>query len=266
VDDPLVRRAGAFDVGYSVLVEEADPTLVPGMEFGIRVLARGETAREVAPKETVWHLLDGEAEVATGSLRARVARRSLFDERPTTLHVAEGAEVAIEAAGRAEWAVVRATSGRRFAPRLFRPHECGREARGRGLAQGACEREVRSVFDLSTRPDSALVVGEVVALAGRWSSYPPHRHPQPEIYHYRFSEPQGYGHAELGEGVFRVRSFDTLRIPGGLGHAQAAAPGYAMWYLWVVRHLDGAPYTGFETDPVHAWILDGSRQGWRPRP
>jgi 5-deoxy-glucuronate isomerase len=264
VDDVLVRRAGEFAVGHALLVDEDDALLAPGIELGIRVLAGGVRVRERCAKETAWVLLDGEAEVASGPIRERASRRSLLDELPTTLHVAAGSEVVLEAAGRAEWAVLRATNPRSFPPRLFAPGDCVREARGRGLAQGACEREVRLIFDLASRPESALVVGEVVNLPGRWSSYPPHRHAQPEIYHYRFSEPQGYGHAELGEQVLRVRTGDTLRIPGGRSHAQVAAPGYAMWYLWAVRHLDGAPYRGFETEPEHAWVLDASRQGWRP--
>lgn len=262
--DAPIHHAGEFDAGYTSLVDERDPVLAPGLEFGIRVLAPRERMRGAADREAAWLLLSGEVDVAIDGRRERVVRRSLFEECPTTLHVAAGAEVAMEAVDRVEWAVVRATNPHPFETRLIRPSDCARERRGRGLAQGACEREVRTVFDRTSRPESSFVVGEVLNLAGRWSSYPPHRHPQPEIYHYRFSEPQGYGHAEVGEQVFRVRSGDTLKIPAGHGHAQVAAPGYAMWYLWAVRHLDGAPYTGFETEPEHAWVLDPARAGWRP--
>jgi 5-deoxy-glucuronate isomerase len=264
MDGGVVRHAAEFGVGYTLLVAEDDPALAPGLEFGIRVLPPGERVRGVASKETAWLLLSGEAEVSAGDWRERVARRSLFDDRPATVHVAAGSEITMAAATRVEWAVLQVTNPRSFPPRLFRPDECGREARGRGLAQGACEREVRLVFDAASRPQSALVVGEVATLPGRWSSYPPHHHPQPEIYHYRFSEAQGYGHAELGDRVFRVGGGDTLRIPEGRSHAQVAAPGYSMWYLWAVRHLDGAPYAGFETEPEHAWILDPARTGWKP--
>ena len=195
---PLVRFPKEFPPGATTLVAERDPLLAPGMSFQIRVMAPGETVRERTIRETAWILLHGEAEVTAGPVRASVARASLFDERPTTLHVAAEADVTLTARGPAEWAVVRAPNGRTFAPRLFLPQECGRETRGRGLAQGACEREVRLVFDRSTRPESMLVVGEVVSGAGRWSSWPPHHHAQPELYHYRFSHRDGYGHAECG--------------------------------------------------------------------
>ena len=38
-----------------------------------------------------------------------------------------------------------------------------------------------------------MVLGEVVNLPGKWSSYPPHHHPQPECYFYRFDKPMGFG-------------------------------------------------------------------------
>jgi 5-deoxy-glucuronate isomerase len=99
-------------------------------------------------------------------------------------------------------------------------------------------------------------LGEVINSPGKWSSYPPHHHLQPEFYHYRFTLPQGYGHAELGDDILKIRHGDTVEIPGGLDHAQVSAPGYGMYYLWVVRHLPKQPYTGFEFTREHEWVLD----------
>ncbi len=45
-------------------------------------------------------------------------------------------------------------------------------------------------------------------------------------------------------------------IPPGLDHAQVSAPGYGMYYLWMIRHLPGNPYTGFTFAPEHTWTLD----------
>ena len=81
-----------------------------------------------------------------------------------------------------------------------------------GQVGGACLRLVRTIFDRTNAdPNAELVLGEVITLPGRWSSYPPHHHPQPEIYHYRFTHPQGYGHAELGEDVLLVPTYTPLR-------------------------------------------------------
>jgi len=256
-------RAG-FRPGYTPITVEGERDADTGIDFGIRV--QETLLAERSDKETAWILLDGDATLRFEGRVESVSRRSLFDEAPTVLHVGPGTPVEIEPrSARVEWAVARATSATPQPARLFLPQDVQLEARGVGLAQGACVRSVRTVFDRDARPDSGLVVGEVVNLPGRWSSYPPHAHAQPEIYHYRFTLPQGYGHAEIGDEVVRVRPFDTLKIMGGLTHAQAAAPGYGMWYLWIVRHLDAAPYTGFEYDTAHAWLLDARQQGWEPR-
>jgi hypothetical protein len=29
-----------------------------------------------------------------------------------------------------------------------------------------------------------------------------------------------------------------------------------MYYLWAIRHLDGARYAGFETSPEHRWTFE----------
>ena len=162
--------------------------------------------------------------------------------------------------------MARVANGRAFAPRLFRPSEVTPEYRGLGLAQGACVRNVRQVFDRKLRPESNLVVGEVVNYPGRWSSYPPHHHAQPEIYHYRFTHPQGFGHAEHGDDVYKVRQFDTITIRAGNDHAQAAAPGYGMYYAWVIRHLPGQPYDVPEFTAEHAWTMQPDAKIWEPPP
>jgi 5-deoxy-glucuronate isomerase len=159
---------------------------------------------------------------------------------------------------------VRTPNERRFAPRLYLPTDLTPEYRGAGLVQNACLRNVRLIFDRTTRPESNLVLGEVLNYSGRWSSYPPHHHDQPEIYHYRFTAPSGYGHAELGDEVVKVRDGDTVVIPPGRDHAQVSAPGYGMYYLWMIRHLPGNPYTGFTFTEEHKWTLDAAQQGWRP--
>jgi 5-deoxy-glucuronate isomerase len=261
----LTAFRGGFARGYTAITREGERTLDTGLDFGIRVLDEGETRRECCQKETVWVLLSGEADIELDGARVSLRRASLFDERPAAIHVAAGETFAVTARARTEWACVATTNEQTFASRLFLPAECGIEKRGDGLVQGTCVREVRLVFDRETRPLSNLVAGEVVNFPGRWSSYPPHHHAQPEIYHYRFTHPQGYGHAELGDRVFKVRAHDTLKILNGDDHAQVSAPGYGMWYLWIVRHLPGAPYTGFAFDAEHEWTLDPAQQGWAPR-
>lgn len=257
-----------FGPGYTPVIRpgarRTDPAGM-GFEFGVLRLARGRTWRETTQRETVFVLLSGDVEVTMNGRTFGISRRSLFDEGPTTCHCGAGVELELFAHGdTAEFALVRADNPRTLPVQIYPPDGTITEDRGAGLAQGACRRLVRTIFDYSTRPDSALVVGEVVNFPGRWSSYPGHHHPQPEVYHYRFTLPQGYGHAEIGESVHKVRHGDTTMIPGGLDHAQVSAPGYGMYYLWIVRHLPGRPYKGFTFTREHTWLLDPKQQGWQP--
>lgn len=265
MDGRLIRaQRRGFSHGESLVVREEDPIDPVGFDFAIVRLGAGERREERHPKESVWILLGGEARLTFGGEVHRVHRASLFDEPPTALSLGAKTPLTIESLGDSEWAVVRATNERALEPRLFLPAMLTPELRGKGLAQEMCVRDVRLVFDWNERPESQLVVGEVVNYPGRWSSYPPHHHAQPELYHYRFTEQQGYGHAELDDHVVKVGSCDTIKIMGGETHAQVSAPGYGMYYLWIVKHLEHRPYRGFEFSPEHRWLLDPKNQGWRP--
>lgn len=236
-----------------------------GLEFGLRRQRRDDLHRETSAFESAWVLLRGAAVMEFAGQRAEIRRDDVFDSPPSTLHVPRDTPVELRSlADDTEWAVVRTANDRAFPPRLFLPSEDKPEYRGAGLVQNAALRNVRLIFDRGLRPESNLVLGEVVNYPGRWSSYPPHHHDQPEIYHYRFTAPNGYGHAELGDDVVKVRHGDTVVIPPGRDHAQVSAPGYGMYYLWMIRHLPGNPYTGFTFAPEHQWTLDAAQQGWRP--
>jgi 5-deoxy-glucuronate isomerase len=265
----LVRGPNrAFPDGLTTIVRPDSPRNDPGntgVDFSIHRLRRGARHSEVSPGETVLVLLAGDLQIDANGSTFNASRGSLFDEGPSTFHCGPGQLFELTAgASAAEFAMIRTPRKSPLPIRFTRSSEVDSEDRGAGLAQGACRRCVRTVFDYSSRPDSNLVVGEVVNYPGRWSSYPPHHHAQPEIYHYRFTERQGYGHAELGDAVFKVRHGDTVSIPGGLDHAQVSAPGYGMYYLWIVRHLPRRPYKGFEFTPAHTWLLDPAQQGWLP--
>jgi 5-deoxy-glucuronate isomerase len=260
--------AGGYGPGFTPITRAGDslgagPAL--GMDFGICRLNSGENLQEAHPDETAWVLLRGEAAVSCECHRYTFSRRSVFDEGPSCFHVPANTGVVVTAGTQgAEWVVVRTANPQAFTPRAFYPSDVVPEFRGAGLVQNASLRNVRLIFDRAQRPASNLVMGEVVNFPGRWSSYPPHHHDQPEIYHYRFTETDGYGHAELGDEVVKVREGDTVVIPPGRDHAQVSAPGYGMYYLWAIRHLPGNPYTGFTFTEEHRWTLDPARQGWRP--
>ncbi len=126
-------------------------------------------------------------------------------------------------------------------------------------------RIVRTIFDYENAPYANLVLGEVIGFPGKWSSYPPHHHPQPEIYYYKSNPENGFAYAECGEQVYKVRSGDTVFIPPGKTHPQCTPPGYALWYLWAIRHVDGCPYKMPEY-PVflkeHLWVQEKDALYW----
>lgn len=98
------------------------------------------------------------------------------------------------------------------------------------------------MFDLDNAPYSNMVMGEVFNQPGKWSSYPPHHHPQPELYYYRFSRPEGFGVGFEGDTPYKTQDGDCLCIRGGNAHEQVVAPGYEMYYVWLIRHIDGDPW------------------------
>lgn len=259
----LLRHPLPFPPGFTPLTDRRGPT---GLDFGILRLRAGQIFEPDPGLETALLLLDGRVSFTFDGPEAWMERTSLFDQDPIVLHTPPGTPVRVEGLGDAELALFQVENDRHFQPMIFDEHTLAEtDQRGRGLLRDTSWRVVRCVFDLRNRPASNLVLGEVLTLPGRWSSYPPHHHDQPEIYHYRFTRPQGWGHAEAGPAVHRVEGGDTLLILDGADHPQVAAPGYGMYYLWAVRHLPGRPYQGFTYTDPHRWLTDPAAPVWHPQ-
>jgi len=64
----------------------------------------------------------------------------------------------------------------------------------------------------------------------------------------------------------KIQQYDTLKILYELDHAQVAAPGYGMYYIWVIRHLENNPYTVPEFTEEHAWTQseEANARVWQP--
>ena len=59
-----------------------------------------------------------------------------------------------------------------------------------------------------------------------------------------------------------VKHNDTVKIVDELSHPQATAPGYAMYYIWVIRHIDGNPYIAPTFEPEHLWVIKEDAKIW----
>lgn len=255
----LIRMEGGFPGGYSRV------TSAGGLEFGLLRLEPGAEYRDSSALERVFLLLGGEAELSWGGVldpgipagSARVKRSSLLEEPPYVLHLPAGGQVALNGAGPgAEFSVHRVANDRAFAARLIGPGEVVQTRLAPARLGPTAERLLRSAIDDAGAPHSNLTVGEVLNQAGCWSSYPPHHHPHPEIYHYRFVPEGGFGYSEEGGQVYKVRHRDTVALAPGMVHPQVAAPGYAMVYVWAMPHLPGNRFRDgsrlFEEE--HAWL------------
>jgi 5-deoxy-glucuronate isomerase len=263
------HRSGFAPGRTRIIRHEDDPDRMP-ISLDVLQLAAGETLNPDSPFETAYLLMSGKVQGQVYSLSGPQSflfeRHSLFDESSSCLHVSAGTTVELQALADCEFTVYYCANNRPFPARVFQPEDVANEPRGKGQVGDRCLRYVRTIFDGSNSPAAAeLVLGEVITFPGGWSSYPPHHHAQPEIYHYRFTEPQGYGHAELGETVLKVRQFDTVKIMHQLDHAQCAAPGYGMYYSWVIRHLPELPYTVPEFTEEHRWIMQAGAEYWSPK-
>jgi 5-deoxy-glucuronate isomerase len=233
------------------------------MDFGILRLRAGDAHRFAPGQERALLLLSGEVELAWDGKKVTASRGSLFDQGPWCLHLPADAEATASArAGDAEISVHSTTNPKRFTPRLYGPDDCRTEERGKGTMRETSTRVIRTILEDPRAAHSNLVLGEVITFPGKWSSYPPHHHPHPEIYYYRFQPAHGFGFAGVGDEAFVVRDGDTIFIPPGAVHPQAAAPGYAMYYIWVIRHLDGNRYGTPTFVPEHTWVMDPKAPIW----
>lgn len=235
----MIVRGKQFKRGYEKLINEENKDIK--MDFGILTLGKGDLYRFDEAKEFVFTLLSGEVTFCFEGLKETAKRESCFHENPTVLHVPENTPVEITCeSGDAEVLVQATKNSKHFEAKLYRTEDllCPTEMRGAGSMNEASTRIVRTFFDRSTCPETNFFIGEVVSYPGKWSSYPPHFHTEPEIYFYRFLPESGYGFAEMGDDVYKVRSNDLTAMPEDVTHSQATAPGYAEYYLWVIRLQD----------------------------
>ena len=262
-DARRIRQTNGFSYGYNPITTVYEHELNTMMDFGMLRIARGMTHVDDTALEKAYLLMSGEVTLKWNDTEVTVKRSNCFDENPWVLHVPSG--VAVEVRGVAadsEVCITRTENERQFAAKLYSQEECASERRGAGMMRETSTRIVRTVFDYSNAPYSNLVVGEVIDFPGKWSSYPPHHHPQPEIYFYKFLPEGGYGFCELGDDVAKLQHNDTVKIVRGETHPQTTAPGYAMCYVWVIRHLENNPYITPTFVPEHTWVLDKDAAIW----
>ncbi|TAL59300.1 MAG: 5-dehydro-2-deoxygluconokinase [Legionella sp.] len=255
---PLLKNPLGFAQGLQPIVQmQTSPYM--GMNFSALKLVKGQRHAFNPAFEFAVLLMTGRVIFNFAKQQQQVERSDYFAQEPIVLHCAAGETASVQALTDCELLIIETENSASFTPLLFNADNLLEvDHRGKGLLEDSSYRLVRTVFDKRNRPESNLVLGEIITFQGRWSSYPSHHHEQPEIYHYRFSEPQGFAFAEQGKNVLRVEHYDTLQIAKGLQHAHCTAPGYALYTLWFIRHLPGNPYLQPTFDKEHAWTRNAS--------
>ena len=264
----IVKKETEFRKGYHPITELNGKHSEMLLDFGILTLHKGDEWSCDLNLERAWLLVKGSVEFVWERKRQNAKRFSCFDESPSVLHVPARVSVTIKAIEDSELCVERSVNEKSFASTYYSPSDIRSDVFGAGVLNEASIRTVRTVFDGEIAPESNMVLGEVINHPGKWSSYPPHDHPHPEIYHYRFFPKQGFGVSLLDEDPYLVKDGDSSLIFPDKTHSQVAGAGYAMYYIWMIPHLPNdrwLPTTRYFRKE-HTWMLEKDVKIWPELP
>jgi 5-deoxy-glucuronate isomerase len=237
----------------------------PGDLIGLALsdLDAGQSFESTGDLETVVVLLGGVVDVeANGeSLGSAGGRSSVFEGPGHAVYAPTGTVLRLKATTPAQLAIATAPAGQ-GAPLKARIIGPG-DQRLAGVGKGNWSRTVRTILG----PEHAagrLLLGETINPPGNWSSYPPHKHDREappeevrleEVYFFKVDPPEGFGvqvrYDDAGTEAFTVRDGDSAVIRSGY-HPLVAAPGYSLYYLWVMAGDGRQMIPHF--DPAYAWV------------
>ena len=242
--------------GYNVYIDADTDDMGTLMDVGMLIMEDGDVFTfEEANKEIAVLLFEGNVTYEWDDKKVDADRPNCFHYEAYCLLAGKGTKITLTAHAHSELYIQKTVNDKSFEAVMYDPDHIDVEYKGsNGELMGAMEREIKTFFDLSNAPFSNMVLGEVLNRPGKWSSYPPHHHPQPEVYFYRFDYPDGFGAGFANGEIYRTGHNGLAVINHGF-HSQTAAPGYAMCYAWGIRHLDGDPWDKTRIDdPEHAWL------------
>ena len=245
--------------GYNPYIEADKDDMGTQMDVGLLVMEPGDTYRiQEGEKETAVLLFSGEVTFRWNDLTVRGVRPDCFRQEAYCLLAPRKTVITLEAHSHSELYIQKTVNDRDYTPVMYTPETVQTQHAGaNGELMGCMRREIKTFFDYDNAPYSNTGLGEVLNFPGKWSSYPPHHHPQPEVYFYRFDHPQGFGAGFANGEIYKTGHNGLSVITSGF-HSQTAAPGYAMCYAWGIRHLEGDPWKKTRIDDEeHAWL-------WKP--
>ncbi len=250
--DNLIYAAGSGELellGFSLLrlaSGESYSTQTGGTEMGIVILSGVGSL-----------VIDGQEYADLGG------RTSVFAGQATGAFVPPSSSVEVRATSELEMALCTAPSKSGGPPQIITPDQ----VQVKEVGNWNWRRQVHDIIGTNVPQAQRLVIGETFNPPGNWSSYPPHKHEEDnypfevnmeEIYHYRTNPPAGFGIQRIYtadrsvDKTYTVENEDTVLIPHGY-HPVAAAPGYQLYYLWMLAGFTDRRMTPRD-DPQHAWV------------
>ncbi|MFV0254882.1 MAG: 5-deoxy-glucuronate isomerase [Erysipelotrichaceae bacterium] len=206
--------------------------------------------------ETGILLLSGHLEVLLNLDQCKVARSGVFQEKPIFIHISKGDSCSIKALESSEVIVVEISNEKVFDSKIYFPNSLEQKVLTIPSLNEKDKRTIVDIVNYDIEPKANIVIGEVVSDQGSWSSYPPHSHKQPEKYIYKFTNDVGFGISIVGEEATIVKNDTITVIPGNVSHPQVCAPGYKMYYAWIIRNYENDPWTKREYQLEHKHLLE----------
>lgn len=243
--------------GYNSYIDSGKNDFGTLMDVGLLILEDGDSYFIADKhKETALLLFSGNVCIRYGNEEVSASRTDCFRSEAYCLLAPRKTEISIKSSGHSELYIQQTVNSTDYQPVMFTPETVQvQHAGSAGELMGCMRRDIKTFFDYENAPFSNMVLGEVLNYPGKWSSYPPHHHPQPEVYFYRFDHPeQGFGAGFANGEIYKTGHNGCAVINNGF-HSQCSAPGYAMCYAWGIRHLDGNPWRKTRIDdPEHSWL------------
>ena len=245
-----------------------DGELLNYIEFGIIKLSQGEQYSEnTEDNEVVLVILRGKCVISTNFVKWGPIgeRKDVFSGKAYAIYIPRQNRYDITAATDLEVAVCKGKTDFTGEPFVITPDK----VKVRSVGNGVWTRDVYDIIDERT-PAGCLLVGETINPPGNWSSFPPHKHdiensPEEtkleEIYFFKIQPEEGFGMQRVyTDPASKDECFDEALVlknntvtvmPRGY-HPVCAAPGYSIYYLWVLAGKNRKLIPN--EDPQHSWI------------
>ena len=192
--------------GYNAYIDSAVDDMGTQMDIGLLLMEAGDTYTIEEPeKETAVLLFAGKVTFQWNGETVEADRPDCFHYDAYCLLAPRKTKIVLTAQAHSELYIQKTVNERDYEAVMYSPDKVQVEHKGfNGELMGCMSREIKTFFDLDNAPFSNMVLGEVLNLPGKWSSYPPHHHPQPEVYFYRFDYPHGFGAGFANGDVYKT--------------------------------------------------------------